>query len=62
MIPAYIPLVEKRKDMTFTEKQKAWQQLRRGRYVEFNLVSFSRLALTNERELIAPLSSYDAAN
>nr|XP_024358683.1 coproporphyrinogen-III oxidase 1, chloroplastic-like isoform X3 [Physcomitrium patens] len=38
VIPAYIPLVEKRKDMTFTEKQKAWQQLRRGRYVEFNLV------------------------
>lgn len=38
VIPAYIPLVEKRKDMSFTPEQKAWQQLRRGRYVEFNLV------------------------
>ncbi|KAF5800775.1 putative coproporphyrinogen III oxidase, aerobic [Helianthus annuus] len=24
--------------MPFTDKHKAWQQLRRGRYVEFNLV------------------------
>jgi len=38
VIPAYIPIIEKRKNMPFTEKHKAWQQLRRGRYVEFNLV------------------------
>ncbi|KAH0876512.1 hypothetical protein HID58_063906 [Brassica napus] len=38
VVPAYIPIVEKRKDMEFTEQNKAWQQLRRGRYVEFNLV------------------------
>lgn len=38
VIPAYIPIVEKRKDTPFTEQHKAWQQLRRGRYVEFNLV------------------------
>nr|VDD59572.1 unnamed protein product [Brassica oleracea] len=38
VVPAYIPIVEKRKDMEFTEQHKAWQQLRRGRYVEFNLV------------------------
>ncbi|RAL53482.1 hypothetical protein DM860_007154 [Cuscuta australis] len=38
VIPAYIPIVEKRKDMPFTDSHKAWQQLRRGRYVEFNLV------------------------
>uniref|UniRef100_A0A7I4CC82 coproporphyrinogen oxidase n=1 Tax=Physcomitrium patens TaxID=3218 RepID=A0A7I4CC82_PHYPA len=38
VIPAYIPIIEKRKDMPFTAEQKAWQQLRRGRYVEFNLV------------------------
>jgi len=37
-VPAYLPLVERRKDMPFTESQRAWQQLRRGRYVEFNLV------------------------
>lgn len=34
----YIPIILKRKDMKFTENQKHWQQIRRGRYVEFNLV------------------------
>ncbi|GLJ21319.1 hypothetical protein SUGI_0391870 [Cryptomeria japonica] len=38
VVPAYIPIIEKRKGMPFTEKHKSWQQLRRGRYVEFNLV------------------------
>lgn len=37
-LPSYIPIIERRKDMPFTEAQKQWQQLRRGRYVEFNLV------------------------
>ncbi|KAI9788792.1 MAG: Coproporphyrinogen-III oxidase [Peltula sp. TS41687] len=37
-LPSYMPIVQKRKDMPFTEKEKEWQQLRRGRYVEFNLV------------------------
>lgn len=37
-LPAYVPIVEKRKDMSFTPAEKDWQQLRRGRYVEFNLV------------------------
>lgn len=35
---AYLPLVERRKDEEFTEAQKTWQQLRRARYVEYNLV------------------------
>jgi len=35
---AYIPIVEKRKDTEFTQEQKEWQLMRRGRYVEFNLV------------------------
>jgi coproporphyrinogen III oxidase len=35
---SYVPLVVKRKDTPFTEKEREWQQLRRGRYVEFNLV------------------------
>ncbi|XP_043702667.1 oxygen-dependent coproporphyrinogen-III oxidase, chloroplastic-like [Telopea speciosissima] len=35
---AYIPIIERRKDMPFTDRHKEWQQLRRGRYVEFNLV------------------------
>ena len=37
-LPAYVPIVERRKDMSFTQAEKDWQQLRRGRYVEFNLV------------------------
>ncbi|KAM0030374.1 putative coproporphyrinogen oxidase [Helianthus debilis subsp. tardiflorus] len=38
VVDAYIPIIERRKDTPFTDKHKAWQQLRRGRYVEFNLV------------------------
>jgi len=38
VVPAYLPLVAKHKDDAFTEQQKEWQQMRRGRYVEFNLV------------------------
>ena len=37
-LPAYMPIFERRRDMPFTPDQKQWQQLRRGRYVEFNLV------------------------
>jgi coproporphyrinogen III oxidase len=37
-IKAYIPIVERRKCTSFTEEHKHWQELRRGRYVEFNLV------------------------
>uniref|UniRef100_A0ACD6AGE8 Uncharacterized protein n=1 Tax=Avena sativa TaxID=4498 RepID=A0ACD6AGE8_AVESA len=38
VIPAHLPIIERRKDTPFTEDHRAWQQLRRGRYVEFNLV------------------------
>ncbi|KAJ3192589.1 Coproporphyrinogen-III oxidase [Irineochytrium annulatum] len=34
----YMPIVERRKDMPFTKEMREWQQIRRGRYVEFNLV------------------------
>ncbi len=37
-VEAYIPIVKKRMDMPFLEKNKAFQKYRRGRYVEFNLV------------------------
>ncbi|KAJ2895675.1 coproporphyrinogen III oxidase [Zalerion maritima] len=37
-IPSYIPIINKRKGMEYTEAEKEWQQIRRGRYVEFNLV------------------------
>lgn len=37
-IEAYVPIVEKRKDTPYGEKQVEWQEIRRGRYVEFNLI------------------------
>lgn len=37
-LAAYLPIVEKRKDLPYTDKQRQWQEIRRGRYVEFNLV------------------------
>nr|DBA34402.1 TPA: hypothetical protein GDO54_001961 [Pyxicephalus adspersus] len=38
VVPCYIPIVMKHKNDAFTPEEKQWQQLRRGRYVEFNLV------------------------
>ena len=35
---AYLPILNRRKNLPFTEDQKEWQEIRRGRYVEFNLV------------------------
>ena len=35
---AYIPIVEKRKNSEFSSQHKHWQEIRRGRYTEFNLV------------------------
>ena len=37
-LEAYLPILERRKDLPFSEEQKKWQEIRRGRYVEFNLV------------------------
>ena len=37
-IKAYRPIVEKRKDTPFGEREREFQLYRRGRYVEFNLV------------------------
>jgi len=35
---SYGPIIEKHKNDEFTQKNKEWQLMRRGRYVEFNLV------------------------
>ena len=35
---AYLPIVEKRKHLAYSAANKYWQEIRRGRYVEFNLV------------------------
>jgi coproporphyrinogen III oxidase len=35
---AYLPILERRKDMPFGERERSFQAYRRGRYVEFNLV------------------------
>ena len=37
-LDAYLPIVEKRKNLVFTPAQRNWQEIRRGRYVEFNLL------------------------
>jgi coproporphyrinogen III oxidase len=35
---AYLPIARRRKDEPYTERQRAFQEFRRGRYVEFNLL------------------------
>lgn len=37
-MPAYLPILNKRKNTPFGEAQREFQSYRRGRYVEFNLV------------------------
>jgi coproporphyrinogen III oxidase len=37
-LPAYVPIVERRKDIAYGERERDFQAYRRGRYVEFNLV------------------------
>ncbi|HVZ75331.1 MAG TPA: oxygen-dependent coproporphyrinogen oxidase [Polyangia bacterium] len=37
-LPAYLPIVERRRDDAWGERERRWQLLRRGRYVEFNLL------------------------
>ncbi|NBC07226.1 MAG: oxygen-dependent coproporphyrinogen oxidase [Bacteroidetes bacterium] len=36
--PLYVKLMKEKKDMPYGEREQSWQRIRRGRYVEFNLV------------------------
>jgi coproporphyrinogen III oxidase len=38
ILPACLPILDRRRDLPYGERQRAWQLARRGRYVEFNLV------------------------
>jgi coproporphyrinogen III oxidase len=37
-LPAYLPIVERRRAEVWGERERRWQLIRRGRYVEFNLI------------------------
>lgn len=38
ILPAYLPILDRRAATPYGDRQRAWQLLRRGRYVEFNLI------------------------
>nr|XP_019560634.1 oxygen-dependent coproporphyrinogen-III oxidase-like [Aedes albopictus] len=38
VVPSYLPLVRKHKNDAYGDRERQWQLLRRGRYVEFNLI------------------------
>lgn len=37
-MPSYLPIMNKRRNLPYTDAQRHWQLLRRGRYIEFNLL------------------------
>ena len=37
-LPSWLPIIERQRDTESTDKQRQWQLLRRGRYLEFNLL------------------------
>lgn len=38
LLDAYVPILERRIGMPFGDREQVWHRIRRGRYVEFNLV------------------------
>lgn len=37
-VPSYVPILQRRVDLPYTDEERRWQLIRRGRYVEFNLM------------------------
>jgi coproporphyrinogen III oxidase len=37
-MPSWFPICQRRRDLVYSDDQKHWQLLRRGRYLEFNLL------------------------
>ena len=37
-MPSYLPIANRRRDEVFSEDERQWQLVRRGRYLEFNLL------------------------
>lgn len=60
--PMYTEIVNRNRDKTYTEEEKNWQLLRRGRYVEFNLVydSGTRFGLETNGRIESILMSLPA--
>lgn len=38
IVPSFVPLVAQHFEQTYSDREREWQLLRRGRYVEFNLL------------------------
>ncbi|MEO0987751.1 MAG: oxygen-dependent coproporphyrinogen oxidase [Cyanobacteria bacterium J06639_14] len=58
-VPAYFPLVERRKDLPFTQSNKQWQRVVRGRYVEFILTSDRGMKFGLESGMVTPQSVFN---
>jgi coproporphyrinogen III oxidase len=58
-LPGYLPIVERRKRIPYGEREQEFQHLRRGRYVEFNLICDrgTRYGLQSGRRIEAVLAS-----
>ncbi|MEZ5599490.1 MAG: oxygen-dependent coproporphyrinogen oxidase, partial [Pseudomonadales bacterium] len=58
-LPAYVPIVERRKDQPYRERERNWQCYRRGRYAEFNLAidRGTRYGLQSGRRIESVLAS-----
>lgn len=37
-LDAYVPIARRRRDLAYGDRERRWQEFRRGRYVEFNLI------------------------